>query len=99
MKKLMAITALIVVFSLTFALFTGAFAAGIGKYSLASTQSSVTQSSGDDDILGTITSYFAVAKQLSFVKSITDKFSGSVNPDDVAVFGTLIGMITSSLGK
>lgn len=99
MKKLMAITALIVVFSLTFALFTGAFAAGIGKYSLASTQSGITQSSGDDDIIGTITNYFAVAKQLSFIKNITDKFSGSVDPGDVAVIGTLIEMITASLGK
>lgn len=97
MKKLMAITALIVVFSLTFALFTGAFA--WGKNSLTSAQPSVTQSSADDDILGTITEYFAIANQLSFVKNITSKLFGSVDPGDVDVIGVLIGKITSSLGK
>ena len=99
MKKLMAITALIVVFSLTFALFTGAFALSFGKNSLTSTQPSVTQASADDDILGTITEYFSIANQLSFVKNITSKLFGSVDPGDAAVIGTLIGKITPSLGK
>ncbi|NCC67133.1 MAG: hypothetical protein EOM14_02895 [Clostridia bacterium] len=99
MKKLMVLTALIVVFSLTFALFTGAFAAGIGKYSSASTKSSIAQTTESDDILGTITGYLTIAKEFSFVKSITQKLSGSIDPGDVSVFGLLIEKITASLGS
>jgi hypothetical protein len=42
-EKANGLTALDSIFSLTFALFTGAFAAGIGKYSAASTKSSILQ--------------------------------------------------------